>query len=277
MRKGWSTTGAGWVANQRVFDAVFEPLTAALVETAEIEADQRVLDVGCGAGTLLEYAAARGARAVGVDISDTMVEAARARVPQAQVHLLDAQSADLTADGSFDRVISRFGVMFFADPTAAFANIRSACAPGARLAFVCWRAGENQTFTLGVDVLRARMTPVPPEEPDAPGPVAFGDPERVRRILDGSGWGDIRVDPLDTVQDFGFDGSDGVENRLAVLLATSTGQAARAELLPRLGDDGWAALVDAVRAELRSHVVDGAVRFPAHTWLVTATNPGSQP
>lgn len=277
MREGWSIGGASWVANQRTFDAVLGPCADAVLDAAQLAAGQRVLDIGCGFGTLLEAAAGAGATPVGVDISDTMVAAARKRAPQAVVLQADAQTEDLRdgpAGGGFDRVVSRFGVMFFADPTAAFTNIRRACVPGARLAFVCWREGENPMFTLGTDVLLARLDPQPEADPGAPGPVALGDPDRVRRILGDAGWVDVEVRAVDTVADYGFAGTDGVEERLGVILSGSTGRAARAELEPRIGEQGWAALVDDVRTELRAHLVDGVVRFPAHTWVVTAGNPG---
>ncbi|QIX25447.1 class I SAM-dependent methyltransferase [Nocardioides sp. JQ2195] len=276
MRKGWSIGGAGWVANQRIFDAVLGPCSDELLEAATPAPGQRVLDVGCGTGTLLEAAVAAGASAVGVDISDTMVAAARARVPDATVLIADAQVDDLrdgSAGGDFDLVLSRFGVMFFDDPVAAFANIRRACVPGARLAFVCWREGENAMFTLGTSTLLDRLEPQPEADPNAPGPLAFGDPERVRRILHEAGWSGVDLVAVDTVADFGLDGTDGVEERLEVILSGSLGRLARAELEPRLGEQGWAELVDEVRDELRSHLVDGVVRFPARTWLVTAENP----
>lgn len=278
MRKGWSVGGNGWVANQRVFDAVLGPCADAVLDAAHLAAGQRVLDIGCGFGTLLEASADVGAIPVGVDISDTMVAAARARVPSAVVLDADAQTADLRdepAGGRFDRVVSRFGVMFFDDPTAAFANIRRACAPGARLAFVCWREGENAMFTLGSSVLLGRLEPQPEVAPGAPGPLAFGDPDRVRRILGEAGWTGVDLTALDTMADYGFDGTDGVEERVQVILSGSLGRMAREELEPRLGEQGWAALVDDVRAELRRHLVDGVVRFPARTWLVTAGNPAA--
>ncbi|KQY57707.1 class I SAM-dependent methyltransferase [Nocardioides sp. Root140] len=279
MRQGWSSTGVGWVANARIFDATMAPMADAVIAAAELVPGQRVLDVGCGFGTLLELADAAGTTPVGVDISDSMVEAARRRVPAAEVLLADAQTEDLLQGGAggFERVVSRFGVMFFADPVAAFANIRRACVPGARLAFVCWRSGENEIFTLGTEVLTARMAPDEGEGEDAgaPGPQAFGEPERVREILTGAGWADVDLVAQDAPLDYGFDGTDGVEERLSVILATTTGQSARAELEPTLGPDGWASLVDEVRAELRRHLLDGAVRPVAHTWVVTATNPAA--
>lgn len=175
----------------------------------------------------------------------------------------------------FDRVISRFGVMFFDDPVAAFINIRRAAAPGARLAFVCWRESDNPMFSVGVDMLAAQLeSPPAAADPTEPGPLAFGNAERVRTILADAGWADIELAAFDGVCDFSIDGSDGVEERLTMILSNRTGQQARTELPARLGEDGWAAVVDKLRDELRRHRVDGVLKFPGHTWVVTATNPG---
>ncbi|MBZ5740270.1 class I SAM-dependent methyltransferase [Nocardioides mangrovi] len=274
MRATWTSAGVGWVEHQRIFDSVFAPVTAALLDAADLGPRQRVLDVGCGSGTLLAAGADRGASMVGIDISPTMVEAARHRVPEATVVLADAQTAgllDAAPGAAFDRVVSRFGVMFFADPVVAFTRIWSAATPDARLAFACWRTrAENPMFSLGTDVLVARMAPRPEQPPYAPGPTAFAEPDRLHAVLEGAGWTSVTMTPVDFTCDYGVDGSDGVEERMATMLATTTGQAARAELEPVLGPAGWAALLDEARREVAAAKVDGVVRFPGAIWLVTA-------
>lgn len=276
MRDNWVTAAEGWVRNERIFDAVFIPFTAAILGAADLDSARRVLDIGCGTGTLLEAAVAAGADGVGVDISPAMVEAARRRVPTATVLTADAQSADLIAaapGAPFDRVVSRFGVMFFAEPEAAFVNIRSATVPGARLAFVCWRDGETQMFSLGLRALTARLADPPARPvPGAPGPMGLANADRIREVLTVAGWSDVTIEATDGLCDYAIDGSDGVEERLEVALSSSVGRAVRAELEPRLAPDGWHAVLDEARAELRAEMVDGAVRFVGHTWLVTATN-----
>ncbi|MFW6772709.1 class I SAM-dependent methyltransferase [Nocardioides sp. CPCC 205120] len=278
VRRTWVDNAAGWVANESTYDAIFAPVTAALLEAGAPTAGERVLDVGCGSGTLLAAAAERGAEVVGVDISAPMADAARERVPGATVLALDAQDADLAAAAPgrpFDLLLSRFGVMFFADPVGAFTNLRSACAPGARLAVACWRtAAENPIFTLGtsalVDAIETHHGPREARDPHGPGPVALAEPDRVRALLGAAGWSDVDLRPLDYTHDHGYDGSDGVESRLAAILGTTTGREAHDVLVPLLGEDGWAALLDDVRAELRAHLVDGAVRYPGAVWIVTA-------
>ena len=274
MRLNWTQGAAGWVENEAIFDLTYRPVTTAVVDAAELRAGQRVLDVGCGTGTLLSAAVDAGASAVGLDMAPAWDAPAAARVPAVTVLTADAQTADLLADAPgapFDRVVSRFGVMFFDDPIAAFTNIRRACASDARLSFACWRdLSENPTFTLGLSTLLALMTDPPPAPgPRAPGPMAFAEPDYVSEILSAAGWSDVHVAPLDFECVYSDDG-DGVQERLASILGLSSGRAAAAELEPRLGADGWAALLDEIRAEMRTHVVDGRLRHPGACWVVTA-------
>lgn len=276
MRDNWAVGADGWVRNERIFDFVLAPFTAAILGAADLGSALRVLDVGCGAGTLLDAAVKAGAEAVGIDISSAMVDAARRRVPTATVVTADAQTADLLAAAPgvpFDRVVSRFGVMFFAEPEAAFANIRSATVSGARLAFVSWREGETEMFSLGLRGLAARLADPPARPmPGAPGPMGLANADRIREVLTGAGWSDVTIEPADGLCDYAIDGSDGVEERLAVALSGTVGRAVRAALEPSLDADGWQAVLDEARAELRARLVDGAVRLVGHTWLVTATN-----
>jgi SAM-dependent methyltransferase len=276
MRDNWATGAEGWVRNERIFDAVFSAFTEALLGAADLGSGRRVLDVGCGSGTLLEAAAAAGADVVGVDISSAMVEGARQRVPAATVIAADAQTTDLLAaapGAPFDRVVSRFGVMFFAEPEAAFVNIRSATAPGARLAFVCWREGETYMLSLGLGALTARLDDPPALPiPGAPGPLGLANADRIRQVLTVAGWSDVTIEPIDGVCDYAIDGSDGVEECLTIALTATFGRAVRAKLEPRLDPDDWQAVLDEARAELRAMRVDGAVRLVGHTWLVTAKN-----
>lgn len=276
MRDYWATGGKGWVEHRELFDSELAAFADAILAAADPGPTDRVLDIGCGTGILLARATARGASGTGVDISPVMIDSAREHVPGASFAVADAQTDDLSAGGPFTKVVSRFGVMFFEDPTAAFANIRRAAAPGADLVFACWRGPEeNPMFSMGTSVLLERMDPPPPPaDPTAPGPSAFADRDRLDTILTGAGWGDVAIEPYDAVCDYGHEGSDGVEERVTMILNTGGGRMAQDQLEPALGPDGWAALLDEVRAELRSHLVDGTLRFNGATWLVTARNPG---
>jgi SAM-dependent methyltransferase len=278
MRENWVVGGERWAANERIIDCSLTSVTAAIVGAAQLGDARRMLDVGCGTGALLGAAVAAGVESVGVDISPSMIEAAARRVPGATVVVADAQTADLGAEAPgdpFDRVLSRFGVMFFDDPVAAFANIRAATIPGARMVFACWRAEERDLFVAGLAPLAAHMgRPLEPPQVGAPGPLGLGTEDLVEGVLGGAGWTEVSIDALDLTLDYSIDGSDGVEERLAMALSGSLGRAARAEVEPTIGPERWNAVLDEARAELRTLVVDGSVRFTGHIWLVTASHPG---
>ncbi|WP_340537337.1 class I SAM-dependent methyltransferase [Nocardioides sp. GXZ039] len=281
MRASWTALGTRWVKHEAVFDAVFAPATRALLAAAGISEGDRVLDVGCGSGTLLAAAVADGAAVVGIDISATMVAAARARVPDATVLLADAQETDLVSAAPgrpFDRVISRFGVMFFADPVVAFTRIGAATGEVGRLAFACWRPREeNPIFTSGSELINEALERIgalpPPAAPDAPGPTSLGDPARITSILTAAGWTPPTITAYDFEVDYGRapGATDGVNERLDMILATPAGAHAQSALAPALGESGWADLLEESRAHLRSSTVDGSVRFPGAVWIVTAT------
>jgi SAM-dependent methyltransferase len=228
-----------------------------------------VLDVGCGFGTTLAEIAATGARATGVDISAPMIDAARQRVPEATAFVADALTDPLAPDGTlYDGVLSRFGVMFFEDPQAAFLNIAAATRPAGRLAFVCWRSvGENPMFTFGLPRVAAAL-PDPPAPPDpaAPGPFAFGDAERVRGILGRAGWTDIALDPFDTTVAFGGDGRDGVDDAMANLARHPLAKALHEQVAAAVRDR----VLDQIRADFALAARDGRIEFPSAAWIVTA-------
>ncbi len=279
-RRNWSGGAAGWLDNETVLDALFAPVTQALLDVADLRPGDRVLEVGCGSGALLEQAAAQGARTVGVDISPGMVAAARDRVPAATLMLGDAQTLDLGApvgrDG-YDVIASRFGVMFFDDPVAAFGNLRRvASIDNGLLAFASWGSrADNPMFTLGTEVLARRVeaeTGTPLVLPD-PGPTSLSEPDRIHAVLADAGWTSVCLDRLDFTCDYGAaTGSDGVAERVAVVLGTTTGRLAAAALRPRLGEGGWAELVAEVGEEVRATLDGPSVRHPARAWLVTAAN-----
>ncbi|MCW5808499.1 MAG: methyltransferase domain-containing protein [Deltaproteobacteria bacterium] len=261
--------GAVWVAMQERLDNQLLPLGRATADALLLAPGQRVLDIGCGAGqTTLDLGARVGAegRATGVDISEPLLAAARSRAAiagAANVDFVhgDAQVQAFAAD--HDAIFSRFGVMFFADPVAAFANLARALRPGGRLAFVCWRRPEeNPLMTAPLAAAVAAGLP-PPEAgpPDTPGPFAFADRDRVVGILTAAGFTDVVATPHD--EPIGGNDLDA-----SLDLAFHVGPLAR---LVRDKPDQRAAVTDAVRATLARHVVaGGVVLMPSATWIVTA-------
>lgn len=183
----------------------------------------------------------------------------------------DACSAELP-EGAFDILFSRFGVMFFDDPTGAFAHMRRALRPGGRVAFVCWRgAAENDWVSLPMGAINGIVPPAAPPGPEAPGPFSFGDRGRVERILTAAGFTDIAIAPFDASVPFGEGGTWDAAVDDAVRMAFEGGPLSRA--LADQPDDIRARALAAVRAAfagrpgVRSVMVDGAA------WIVMARNP----
>ncbi|MEO8223533.1 MAG: class I SAM-dependent methyltransferase [Gammaproteobacteria bacterium] len=259
--------GRRWVQNIQRAERMLEPLSERLLRHAGAQTGERVLDVGCGGGitsAALAGAVGPSGRVVGLDVSAVILDVARERygnVGNLSFVLGDAAVAPLDA-GAFDLVASRFGVMFFADPVAAFTNLRGALAPGGRLAFICWRALDLNPWM--ADCVRAIFSVLPPPEPlpkDAPGPFAFADADRLRDLLTRGGFGSISIDPLDEPLDLG-----SVDE--GVTQMTRMGPAASAFAAASAADQ--AAALAAVRAALKRHETSGAVRMASATWLVGA-------
>ncbi|MDX2166335.1 MAG: methyltransferase domain-containing protein [Deltaproteobacteria bacterium] len=264
--------GTTWVQQQAQIDKQIRPLGLVAMDRAGLRPGARVLDIGCGCGdTTLELArrVAPDGRVTAVDISAPMLararEAAAAAGAAAEFLQADAQTHAF-APASFDIAFSRFGVMFFADPTAAFTNIRRAIVGGGRLAFVCWQALPDNPWML-TPFLAAmpHLPPITPPPPDAPGPFAFADPQRVRDILAGAGFSAIEIEPLRQSLLIG-----GADLDAAVDFLLRMGPTARA-----LREAGDPALTGRVAAAVREamapfHTPEG-VKMDSAAWVVTAT------
>ena len=265
----WNTSaGETWARHQEQLDRQLEGLGLEAMRVLAPQTGQRILDIGCGCGeTTLELAAHVGpsGAVVGVDISEPMLAVARRRDPPAGVvrpafRNLDAQTADL-GHAAFDGAFSRFGVMFFADPAAAFANIRAALEPGGRLAFVCWRAfQDNPWMREPMAAAAPLLPPLPPVDPIAPGPFAFADDGRVRAILTDAGFTGVAVDPFDV----NIGGSSLEETVNLTLRVGPLGRVLRE--LPHMADS----VVGAVRAAIQPYESEGRVLMPAAAWIVSA-------
>jgi ubiquinone/menaquinone biosynthesis C-methylase UbiE len=261
--KLWNqSAGHGWVAVEAAMDAMFAAFDELLLEGV---AARHVLDVGCGTGSTLVAAALRlGADCAGIDPSAPMIAAARARVERCGVAARfvqgDAQTYPFDP-GGFDLVLSRFGVMFFADPPVAFANLRRAAAPGGRLRFAAWRdAGENSFMTAAERAAAPLLPRLPARKPDEPGQFAFADRGRIETILKKSGWTDIDIRPIDVACRF-------AEKELMPYL-TWMGPVGRA--LQQADEGTRARVMDVVRPAFDSFVQAGEVRFTSACWMVDA-------
>jgi SAM-dependent methyltransferase len=264
----WNGTGArGWIALQDLLDEVFQPIQDLLVEAISEETPGRVLDVGCGTGSTTVAVARRlGANGscTGVDISEAMIAAARRRAEQERVAatftVADAQTYRFER-ASFDAFISRFGVMFFADSVEAFANLRRAAKADAALRFVAWRSmAENPFMTTAERAAAPHLPNLPVRQPNEPGQFAFGDRDRVRRVLDDSGWSQIDIEPIDVPCAM-------PESALAPYL-TRLGPVGR--LLQEADDELRVRVMAAVRPAFDPYLHGAEVRFTAACWMIGA-------
>ena len=202
---------------------------------------------------------------LGVDISEPMLAVARSRSPLPggsipAFRLADAQADDL-GEAAFDGAFSRFGVMFFSDPVAAFANIRRGLKPGGRLAFVCWRPlAENPWMYVPVEAARPLLPPLPPSDPMAPGPFAFADATRIRAILTEAGFDPHRDHALRHAHRQRRDGRDlgnlSPRGPLGAALRENPGHAE--------------AVLGVVREALAPYLTAEGVLMPAAVWIVSA-------
>jgi SAM-dependent methyltransferase len=253
-----------WYRTDRSFADLSRRLDAAIAALAPPEG--RALDIGCGAGgTSLALAAARPHLSVeGLDLSEGLVAVALQRAAEAGLPNLAFSVGDASAiaTGPYDLAVSRHGVMFFADPVAAFTHIRAGLNPGAPLVFSCFRhASENGWATALAEALGEPVS----EPGTAPGPFAFGDPDHVATILAAAGWTAATPQAIDFTYRAGA-GDDPVEDALAFFrrigpAARALAEAPKADLPPRL---------DRLRTMLEAHLRDGAVDFAGAAWIWTA-------
>lgn len=261
-----------WVTEQARIDRLFLGVTEAILAAAAPRRGESVLDVGCGTGTiLLRTAEAVGpeGQVLGIDISEQQLALAQRRIDDAGAMnaraLLDDAGTHDFPTAVFDLAVTRFGVMFFADPVAAFSNIRHGMKPGGRLALAVFRPGsENPWATASLVAIRHLVTPPAPPGPEEPGQFGWGDPERVRRILGGAGFRDVVLTPLDLAITIGRNATEAAE------FATFIGQGAR--LLHGLPDTTREAARSAFETFFKAYEGPDGVSLPGGLWIVSATN-----
>ncbi|MEW6022306.1 MAG: class I SAM-dependent methyltransferase [Pseudomonadota bacterium] len=262
-----SGAGNAWVEEQAVIDQMFRPIETLLVNAAAPDAPGRVLDVGCGTGgTTLALARrlGRGARCTGIDISEPMIASARRQAGQEGLPVdfvcADAQH-HVFEPGTFDVVVSRFGVMFFDDPVAAFANLRQATRAGGRLHVVVWRSAEENPFmTAAEHAARPLLPGLPVRQTDEAGQFGFAREERVRDIVTHAGWSGVRLEPVDVQCRF-------PESELLGYLSRM-GPVGRA--LDSVDTVTRDAVIRTVRSAFNAFVSGESVSFRAACWLVSA-------
>ena len=276
MRRYWNeVAGPRWVSRAEIQESRNSEVAELLLRAAQAVPGERVLDVGCGPGaTALPLAEAVGAtrHVTGIDISEPMLGLMRRRIADRAVKNLTALLADAQTHplppASFDLLTSRFGVMFFADPAAAFRNLAVALRPGGRLCMAVWSSiAENVHWKIPFEIAVRRVGPPAPTPPHTPGPMAFQDPQYLRGILEQAGFAEIAIGK----QPFHIRGRSAVaEAEHAGLLGPSG----------RLLDEKQAdeatrrAVVKETEAAFAPYVTTGGeVRLPGTFLLVTAHRP----
>ena len=258
--------GAYWADHAERFDRAVAAYHGLFLEDAAIADTDHVLDIGCGTGQTTRDAAriARSGMALGVDLSSRMIAYARQRAAEEQVHNARFEQADAQVYAfdteAFDVAISRSGAMFFADPVAAFTNIGRALRPGGRLVLLTWQGpAANEWIREITGALAAgRDRPAPP--PEAPGPFALSDPDRVRGILDAAGYTDVELHPRSELMWFGDDADDAHAFILGLM----------GWMLEGLDDRGRTRARDELHQTLAARETDRGVLLQSATWTIHA-------
>ncbi len=271
----WNTVaGPRWVGLEGFVERRVRAVNDLLLRYSAVAAGERVLEIGCGTGAFtmpLAGAAGPQGSVLGADISEAMLAGARKRIAESGFHNITLMQADAQTHAfqpaAFDLVASRFGVMFFADPAAAFTNLRRAAKPGGRLCFACWGTlEENRHWLIPYAVALRHLGPPAPKAPRAPGPMAFADPDYVRSFLGAAG----------------FEGVEIHREHPEIFASTAEEEASHASIMgptARLIDEKKPdqATRQLIRAEIEtafaSSAAGGDTRLPSTVLLVTARQP----
>ena len=259
--------GEFWAAQAAAFDESVAGYHRRFLDAAAIESTARVLDIGSGIGQTTRDAArlASAGSALGVDLSGRMIEVARREAEREGVGNARFEQADAQIhpfpESAFDVAISRTGAMFFGDPVAAFANIARALRPGGRLVLLVWQPAHRNEWIREFFTALAAGRDLPAPAPDAPGPFALADPDRVRHILGSAGFAQPRLEGLTEPMCFGRD-PDSAYQLVADLLAW---------MVRDLDGDGRAGALRSLRTSIEAHATPRGVLYGSAAWLVTAT------
>jgi SAM-dependent methyltransferase len=265
--------GERWVAIRQEIDRFVVPFGDAALKAAAPQPGERAIDIGCGCGdTAIEIARMVGAggAVLGIDVSQPMLAVARSRGALANcAHLAfrDGDASEAALPANTDLLFSRFGVMFFSQPSPAFSHLRKSLRAGGRCVFACWRMPRDNPWAMTpLSAARTAMGVTPaPADPDAPGPFAFADEQRLRTILSGAGFGDIDLQRVDAAI------SLGATPRSAAESVVQVGPVSR--LVREVGAEHLPIILDAVERALAPLAApDGHVSLNGSTWIVSATN-----
>ena len=260
--------GETWAQRQAQMDAAMADISSRLIEAVDPQVGDRIVDIGCGSGaTTLAYAEAAGetGAVLGVDVSKPLIRLAKDRAADAGLlarFIVSDAATHPFETRSYDLIASRFGVMFFVDPIAAFTNFQTALKPDGRLVFVCWRSvAENPFAKIPLMAGRAAAPQVEGPKPRAPGPFAFAEQDYLAEVLRQAGF-DASIARLDATFTIGPTANAAAQQMV------EGGFAAR--FAAELDDAGVVALRQVIEAEYVRFETSKGVVCPAACWLVTA-------
>lgn len=270
----WATTrGEKWAANLAGMEAMLRPVDEPLLAALRLDAPVRIADLGCGGGATtlaLQRRAPAGSVVHGFDISPVLVERARQRLgpdePAVAFEIADLQTASPASP--YHRLVSRFGVMFFDDPAAAFANLARWLAPGGRFAFAVWGPPQENRWLSSVRDVIAQFVEIPQPPPEGPGPYRYADAAALLALLDAAGLSALEVHPWRGELPIGG-GLPPAPTAEFALAAFSSFEA----LLAEAGPSARAAALRALTAHFAAHERDGAAWMQAYVHLVTGVRP----
>jgi SAM-dependent methyltransferase len=275
QRARWNgIDGEYWARQQEHLDRTLAPVTGPLLAFAEPRAASTVLDVGCGCGaTMVELARAvrPSGRVVGIDLSEPMLARAKERLSEfTNTTCLLGDAAELPLrEFSAELIVSRFGVMFFGDPVAAFANLRTGLASGGRARFACWRPiHENPWLQIPLHAVYDHAPRLPKPDPEEPGPFSFADPARVERVLTAAGFTVPSFTPLGLELDLAAGGTF----QDAVLHSSGMGPVKR--VLADQPEEVRTLAIESIRRALTPFATASGVKLKAAVWLVAADRRG---
>lgn len=271
----WSTArGEKWVAQLAGMEGMLAPVDKPLIEALKLEVPCRIADIGCGGGgTALEILRRAPARSVvhGYDLSPASIEAARRRIPAGE-RAIDFHVADVTTaeppEQLYDRLVSRFGVMFFENPSQAFANLVRWLAPGGRCAFAVWGPPEENPWRATVTDVVAQFVELPPFNPEAPGPFRYACADRFVSLLEAAGFRDVAVKNWRGVLALG----GGLPPAEAADFAIASISSYK-ELLAEAGEKAQNAARQVLRERFAAHQQNGVVSMDASVHIVTGARP----
>ena len=275
QRRYWNTVaGPRWVAAPGFRERRNRESLALLLARLGLAGGESVLEIGCGTGALtlpLAEAVGEHGRVVAVDISEPMLGAARQKVGERALKNVTLLSGDAQVfafePGGFDLATSRMGVMFFADPEAAFRNIKGALKPGGRLVFACWAPlAENRHWLISYDIALRHLGPPAPAPAHEPGPLAFGDPGFIRGVLAAAGFAEISVERAHPTIICGSPEEEACQ-------AVAMGPTARLIEAKNPDEATRQTIAREIQAAFAAEAVAGPVRLPATIFLVAARRP----